>query len=180
MSQSDPQAGISDRAESQATASRKFEPRRFGQTFWGVSCAGLSLLWLVVFIISLTHMPDAEVLATAPEIVVTATYLPSGKKRLGFTKADGDLQLHNCDPASRLCRFVVQHSPVKLTVRLAGPDSGTSDQAVLFARAGNEILVTPTEGDTNLASLRSTYRGGLIASLVGLVLGGIALRRTRV
>jgi hypothetical protein len=179
MSQADPQAGNSNQAESQAAANRKFEPRRFVQTLWGVLVAGLSLVWLVVFTISLTHMPDAEALAKAPEIVVTATYLPSGKSRLGFTKPDGDLQRHNCDPASRLCRFVVQHSPVEMTVRLVGPDSRMSDQAVLFARAGGEVLVTPDEGDTNLASLKSTYRGGLIASLAGLVLGGIALRRTR-
>jgi hypothetical protein len=180
MSQADPQAGTLSLAEAQTTADRKFEPRRFGQTLWGALFVGMSLVWLVVFAISLTHMPDAEALAKAPAIVVTATYLPSGKSHLGFTKPDGGLQRHNCDPASRLCRFVVQHSPVELTVRLAGPDSGMSDQAVLFARAGNEVLVTPAEGDANLASLKSTYRGGLIASLAGLLLGGIALRRTRI
>jgi len=180
MSQADPQAGTSDQALAQATISRKFEPRRFGQTLWGVLFSGISLVWLVVFTVSLTHMPDGEALARAPEMVVTATYLPSGKSHLGFTKPDGDLQRHNCDPASRLCRFVEQHSPVELTVRLAGPDSGMSDQAVLFARAGNEVLVTPAEGQANLASLKSTYRGGLIASLAGLVFGGIALRRTRI
>ena len=179
MSQADPQAGTSIQAESQTTASSKFEPRRFGQTLWGALFAGMSIVWLAIFAISLTHMPDAEALAKAPEIVVTATYLPSGKSRLGLTKPDGDLQRHHCDSASRLCRFVVQHSPVELTVRLAGPDSGMTDQAVLFARAGDEVLVTPAEGDANLASLKSTYRGGLIASLAGLVLGGIALRRTR-
>lgn len=127
MSQADPHAGTSNQAESQTTASSKFEPRRFGQTLWGVLFAGMSIVWLVVFAVSLTHMPDAEALAKAPEIVVTATYLPSGKSRLGLTKPDGDLQRHNCDSASRLCRFVVQHSPVELTVRLAGPDSGMSD-----------------------------------------------------
>jgi hypothetical protein len=180
MSQADPSAGTSNQAESQAAATRKVEPRRFGQTLWGALLAGMSLVWLVAFTISLAHMPDAEALAKAPEIVVTATYLPSGKNRLAFTKPDGDLQQHSCDPASRLCRFVMQHSPVELTIRLAGPDSGMSDQAVLFAHAGNEVLVTQAEGGANLASLKSTYRGGVIASLAGLVLGGIALRRTRI
>ena len=180
MSQADPQAGTSDQAVAQGTAIRKFEPRRFGQTLWGALMTGMSLVWLVVFTMSLTHMPGSEAFEKTPEIVVTATCLASGKSQLGFTKPDGDLQRHNCDPASRLCRFVKQHSPVELTVRLVGPDSGKSDQAVLFARAGNEVLVTPAEGDTNLASLKSTYRDGLLASLAGLVLGGIALRRTRI
>ena len=180
MSQPDPQAGTSNQAESQTTAGRKFEPRRFGQTLWGALFVGMSLFWLVVFTNSLRHLPDRDALAKAPEIVVTATYLPSGKSRLGFKKPDGDLQRHNCDPASRLCRFVMQHSPVELTVRLAGPDSGMSDQAVLFARAGNEVLVTSAEGDANLASLKGTYRGGLFGSLFGLMVGVIALRRTRI
>ena len=124
-------------------------------------------------------MPDAVTVANAPEIVVTARYLPSGKNRLEFEKPDGDFQRHDCVPASRLCRFVAKNSPVELTVRLAGPDSGTSDQAVLFARAGNEVLVTPTEGNENFASLKSIYREGLIGSFVGLVAGSVVLRRKR-
>ncbi len=180
MSQVDPQGETSNQAESQTTAGRKFEPRRFGQTLGGALFACMSLVWLVVFTNSLKHMPDHDALAKAPDTVVTATYLPSGKSRLGFAMPDGDLQRHTCDPASRLCRFVMQHSPVELTVRLAGPNSGMSDQAVLFARAGDEVLVTPAEGDANLASLKGTYLGGLFASLFGLVAGVIALRRTRI
>jgi len=180
MSQADPQAGTSNQAGSQGPTGRKLKPRRFRQTLWSALFAGISLVWLVVFTISLAHMPDAVAVAKAPEIVVTARYLPSGKSRLEFEKPDGSLQRENCDPASRLCRFVMQHSPVELTVRLVGADSGIPDQAVLFARAGNEVLVTPAEGDTNLASLKSTYRGGLVASLVGLVLGGIVLCRIRI
>lgn len=180
MSQADPQLGTSIQDGSQGHDSRKSAPRRFGQTLWGAVIAVMSLFWLVVFTISLTHMPEAGVVAKAPEIVVTASYLPSGKNRLGFEKPDGELQRHSCDPPSRLCRFVKEHSPVELTVRLVGPDSATSDQAILFARAGNEVLVTPAEGNANLASLKSIYRNGLIASLVGLALGGIMLRRTRI
>lgn len=180
MSQADPQSGIPSQAGSQGHAGRKLESRRFGQILWGAVIAGMSLVWLVIFTISLTHMPDAGAVAKAPEIVVTARYLPSGKSRLEFEKRDGALQRQNCDPASPLCLFVMQHSPVELTVRLAGPDSGMPDQAVLFARAGNEVLVTPAEGNANLASLKSTIRGGLIASLVGLVLGCIVLSRIRI
>lgn len=180
MSQADPPSETSSQAGSQGHAGRKLEPRRFRQTLLGSVIAGMSLFWLVIFTISLTHMPDADAVAKAPEIVVTARYLPSGKSRLEFEKPDGALQRHNCDPLSPLCLFVVQHSPVELTVRLAGPDSGMPDQAVLFARAGNEVLVTPAEGSANLTSLKSTIRGGLIASLVGLVLGCIMLSRIRV
>jgi hypothetical protein len=90
---------------------------------------------------------------------------------------DGEVLRHHCDLASRLCGFVVQHSPVELMVRLAGPTDGMSDQAVLFARAGNEVLVLPAEGDANLASLKSSYCEGLIASLAMLAIGGIVLRR---
>ena len=180
MSRADAQARSSGQADPQATAGREFEPRRLGQTSWGILCLILSLVWLAVFVISLAHMPDAQAVAKAPEIVVTATYLPDGKSRLGFTAPDGVLQRHHCDAVSRLCRFVKQHAPVELTVRLAGPDRGMPDQAVLSARAGGDVLVTPAEGDANLASLKNRYRGGLLAALAALALGGIALRRTRI
>lgn len=171
---------LSNQSASDAAAKSIFEPRALGRTLWGVVVIGLSLVWLVMFAISWTHMPDNGASANAPEIVVMATYLPNGKSRLGLTAPDGDLKRHGCDPSSRLCRFVMQHSPTELTVRLAGPSAGMSDQAVLFARAGNDILVTPAEGDANLASLRNTYSTGLIASLAGLVFGGLALLRARI
>lgn len=179
MNQKDDQATGSGGAAVRGAAGGKLLPRRRVQTLWGASAAGLSLIWLVLFTISLMHMPDAAAVEKAPEMIVTATYLPNGKSHLGLTKPDGALQRHTCDPSSRLCRFVMQHSPVELTVRLAGPDAGMEDQAVLFARSGDEVLVSLAEGEANLASLKSTYRGGLIASLVGLTLGGLALRRTR-
>lgn len=180
MSQADPKSATLHQAGYQSHGGPKLEPRHIGRTFLGTVIAGMSLLWFVVFTISLTHMPDVGLVATAPELVVTARYLPSGKSRLEFEKPDDDLQRYNCDPPSRLCRFVLQNSPVELTVRLAGPDSGISNQAVLFARAGNEVLVTPAEGNANLASLKNTCRGGLISSLAGLVLGCVVLRRKRI
>lgn len=181
MSQSDTQSGTSSEAESRVHPSQKLGPRRFGQTLLCAVIAGMSLLWIVLFTISLTHMPDAGAVAKAPEVIVTARYLTGGKNRLEFQKPDGELQRRSCDHASQLCRFVVQHSPVELTVRLAGPSDGISgDQAVLFARAGNEVLVSPAEGNANFASLKSTYRVGLFVSLVTFFLCGIALRRTRI
>lgn len=180
MSQADPQSGTSSQAGSQGHAGRKLEPRRFRRTFLGVVIVGMSLFWLVIFTISLMHMPDAGAVAKAPEIVVTARYLTSGKSPLEFKKPDGSLQRQNCDPLSPLCLFVRQHSPIELTVRLVGPNSGIPDQVVLFARAGNEVLVSPAEGNANLASLKGTIRGGLISSLVGVVLGCIVLSRIRI
>jgi hypothetical protein len=180
MSQVDPQSGTSSQAGSQGRTGRKLEPRRFLQNLLGAVIVVMSLVCLVIFTISLAQMPNAEAVAKAPAIVVTARYLPSRKSRLEFEKPDGGLQRQNCDPLSPLCFFVMQDSPVELAVRLAGPDSGMPDQAVLFARAGNEVLVTSAEGTANLASLKSTIRGGLIASLVGLVLGCIVLGRIRI
>jgi hypothetical protein len=180
MSQADDQPETSGQAGSQDRSDQKSKSRRFGQTLLGLMIVGMSLLWLVMFAIGLTHMPDAQAVAEAPEIVVTARYLSSGKNRLELEKPDADLRRYSCDPPSRLCRFVVQHSPVELTARLAGPDDAMSaDEAVLFARAGDEVLVAPAEGNANLASLKSTYRDGLNASVVGLVLGGLFVRRTR-
>src|SRR5690349_21427078 len=101
----------------------------------------MSLFWLVVFTIRLKHMPDRDALAKASEIVVTASYLPSGKSRIAFTKPDGDLQRHNCDPPSSLCRLVTQHSPVDLTVRLAGPGCRNVRSGRAVRACGQRILV---------------------------------------
>ncbi|MEX3842822.1 hypothetical protein [Paraburkholderia sp. BR10882] len=68
MSQADPQSGTSSQAGSQAHTGRKLEPRRFRQTLLGAVIVGMSLVWLVIFTISLTHMPNAEAVAKAPEM----------------------------------------------------------------------------------------------------------------
>ena len=153
--------------------------RNFGQTLGGIAVLAMSLLWLAIFSMSLWSFPRDVGSANTPEVDVTATYLPDGKSRLGLTTPDGELQRHGCDPLGRLCRFVMEHSPVVLKVRTAGPRSGMSDTAVLSARDGDTMLVTEREGQENLASLKRTYLGGLAGSIVGLLFGGLQLRPRR-
>ena len=168
----EPRAGSAIDPAPVATAGR----RSFGQTLGGMAVMAMALVWLTVFSMSLWSFPQYVDSANAPEVDVTATYLPNGKSRLGLTTADGELHRHACDPLSRFCRFVMAHSPVVLKVRTAGPRSGMSDTAVLAARDGDTVLVTALEGQENLASLKRTYLGGLAGSIVGLLLGSLQLR----
>ncbi|MEP6503942.1 MAG: hypothetical protein ABJD97_11455 [Betaproteobacteria bacterium] len=106
--------------------------RGFGQPLGGVFVLGLSIFWLAMFSTSLWTMPGGVDSADPPDTVATASYLPEGKSRLGLT-ADGELHRQHCEPLSRLCRFVMAHSPVDLTVRIGRPRYGLSDAIVFFA-----------------------------------------------
>ena len=148
-----------------------------GQTVAGVAVMGLALVWGAVFSVSLWTMPGEQACADAPEVTVSASYLPDGKSRLGLTAADGVLVRHRCDPSSRLCRFVQANSPVDLRVRRVGASSGLSDTAIVSARASDDVLVSPAEGKENFAALERGYRGGLAVSLVGLLMGALLAGR---
>jgi hypothetical protein len=131
-----------------------------------------------MFSISLWSLSSDLGSSNAPELDVTATHLPDGKNRLGLTTLDGELHRYHCDPPSRLCRFVVAHSPVHLKIRMTGHSSGLADSAIVSARDGDSVLVSGLEGLENMASLKRTYLGGLMASVAGLLLGGWLLRST--
>lgn len=176
MSQLEPQAG---HATGSSSKSAVVPARRhgFGRVIVGIFVV-LSFFWLTMFSISLWSLPSDLGSSNTPELDVMAIHLPDGKNRLGLTTPDGKLHRHHCDPLSRLCRFVVAHSPVDLKVRMAGPSSGLSDSAIVSARDGDSVLVSGLEGLENIASLKRTYLGGLMASVAGLLLGSWLLRST--
>lgn len=136
----------------------------------------VSLVGLSNFAASLRSFPSGANASNTPEVEVTASYLREGKSRLELTTPDGKPHRHTCDPLAKLCRYVMEHSPVVLKVRTVAPGSGLSDSALLAARDGDTVLVNDQEGQENLVSLRNICVGGIVSSVGCLLIGCLLLR----